>query len=86
MQRISRDQRKARVYALLMAQPDCYFTMGQIARYMGLKPSPYMRDIVMELAASGHKINRIEVTAINGKPAWGYFYSDTFKQEVLPCL
>lgn len=87
MQRVSRDVRKARIFALLMAQPECYFTHGQIARYMGLKPTPYSRAILMELAETeGGNIHKIEVKAINGKMAWGYYYSTTTKQERLPCL
>lgn len=86
MQRVSRDRRKAQMFALLMAQPECYFTHGQIAKYIGLKPSPYTRDILLELADSGQHIHRIEVKAVNGRMAWGYYYSQNTKQEMLPCL
>lgn len=87
MQRISRDQRKAQFFALLMAQPECYFTHGQMARYVGLKASPYTRDILLELASTeGGHVHKVEVRAVNGRMAWGYYYSKTVKQMVLPCL
>lgn len=87
MQRVSRDLRKAKVFALLMAHPECYFTHGQVARYMGLKATPYIRAILLELAETeGGHVHKVEVKAVNGKMAWGYFYSTSVKQERLPCL
>jgi hypothetical protein len=87
MQRVSRDSRKAQIFALLLAQPECYFTHGQIARYVGLKPSPYTRDILLELAnTDGGHVHKVEVKAVNGRMAWGYYYSQSARQLVLPCL
>lgn len=68
---------------LLKASPNCYYTHHQISHALGLKTTPYTRKIIREVVAFNPHIHMIEVTAINGKMAWGYYYSQQQQQLAL---
>lgn len=85
-QRMSRAAREDQIFQLLNAQPDCYFTHGQISRAIGLKATPYTRTILLDMIDHYPHLHKIAVRAGNQKEAWGYYYSQTSKQEMLPCL
>lgn len=87
--RMSADQRRGAILCLLRDTPNCYYTHHQISQYLGLKTTPYTRNLIRQLVDMVEQVHMIEVTAINGKQAWGYYYSENVQQlqmEMSQCL
>lgn len=77
------------VRELLWSTPDCYYTHHQISQYLRLKTTPYTRQILLDLVDNDPSIHRVEVTAVNGRMAWGYYYSPNIHQltmDIEACL